>query len=98
MDASFPSRYFWDSNVDAIDLNQSAGYIVDRILELGDIDAFGWLLKKYGDQLIIDRIKKSRQISLKSAHFFMLYFGLKPDNIVCLQPEFQKTHRMLWQR
>ncbi|MDP3259045.1 MAG: hypothetical protein Q8M34_00470, partial [Thermodesulfovibrionales bacterium] len=38
---------FWDTNPDRIHIRKNARYIIERILELGDMRAFKWLQRVY---------------------------------------------------
>ena len=50
---------------DRIHIRKNARYIIERILELGDMKAFKWLQRVYTLQIIIDIQKTSRVISEK---------------------------------
>jgi len=79
-DASvIPERFkalFWDTSLDRIHIRRNARYIIERVLEFGDIDALEWLQKVYPSQTIIDTLYSSRNISEKSRMFWLLWFGV----------------------
>lgn len=47
--------YFWDTNLDQLDPERDAAYIIRRVFELGDIDEIGLVHAWYGT----DRCKKA---------------------------------------
>lgn len=69
---------FWDTSLDKIHLKQNARYIIERVLEFGDLSALEWLQKVYPASNIIDVIFLSRNISEKTRNFWKIWFG-PPD-------------------
>ncbi|MBA4349020.1 MAG: hypothetical protein C0415_03405 [Thermodesulfovibrio sp.] len=67
---------FWDANLKKIHVKQNARYIIERVLELGDLDALKWLQKVYPVRTIIDTLYLNRTLTAKSRNFWMLWFGV----------------------
>ena len=77
---SVPQRFaglFWDVDPRKLDTKQSARYIIERVLELGDLDALAWIQKVYPTGLIIETCEASRKISPKSRNFWEIWFGVR---------------------
>lgn len=70
---------FWDTDIKNIHIKQHAKYIIERILEYGDMDAIRWMQGIYPLEIIIEVLKFSRQISDKSRNFWRIWFGCE-DN------------------
>lgn len=68
---------FWDTSLDNIHIKRNARYIIERVLEFGDVDALGWLQRVYPTQTIIDVLNVSRSISEKSRNFWEIWFGVE---------------------
>lgn len=66
---------FWDTSLNKIHMKQNARYIIERVLEFGDLYALEWLQRVYPTRTIIDVIFLSRNITEKSRNFSMLWFG-----------------------
>lgn len=66
---------FWDTRIEKIHLKENAGYIIERVLELGGMDALEWLQRVYPVQNILDVLNLSRNISYKSRIFWKIWFG-----------------------
>lgn len=97
--SSLPTKFyscFWDVDPKQLDISKHSFYITERLLELGDSDSLLWLGKTYGQQYINDVVKKSKNLSLKSANFYSIYFDIDRSQILCLQEEFRKLHRAIW--
>jgi hypothetical protein len=62
--------FFWDIELEKIDIQQHKTYIIERILELGDGPAVQWLFSTYALPEIKESLKKSRNISPKSRNFW----------------------------
>lgn len=74
-----PDEYrslFWDTEPDHIDIKRNAKYIIERVLEVGDMDALGWIQRLYPAQMMIEVIETSRKISEKSRNFWKIWFGV----------------------
>lgn len=89
-------KYFWDAKPENIDFQKHSSYIAERLLELGDFEEVSWLLKTYGKEYIKKVIVKSRNLSLKSANFYSVYFGINPEEILCLQEDYRNKHKEIW--
>ncbi|PIV52238.1 MAG: hypothetical protein COS17_10235 [Elusimicrobia bacterium CG02_land_8_20_14_3_00_37_13] len=87
---------FWDTNIEKIYANRHSEYIIERILEFGDIKAVKWVFKKYPKTKIIKVIKNKRGFSKKSISFWAKIFDVEPKDILCLSTQFQNQHRKIW--
>jgi succinate dehydrogenase flavin-adding protein (antitoxin of CptAB toxin-antitoxin module) len=70
-------KYFWDVNPQTLDLEQHKTYIIERLLEQGDLDSLNWLNQNISQDDIKKTVKDSRRISAKTKNFFSLYYKLK---------------------
>jgi len=67
---------FWDTSLNKIHMKRNARYIIERVLEFGDMNALGWLQKIYPAQIILNVLYVSRTITEKSRNFWMLWYGV----------------------
>ena len=70
---------FWDVDPNKISTRRNARYIIERILEVGDIDAFRWIQEIYPTRLILETCNTSRKISEKSRIFWKIWLGGMPN-------------------
>jgi len=68
---------FWDTALENISLKSHARYVIDRVLEFGDLDAFTWLKNVYPGWKIQEELILSRNISGKSRNFWQIWFGVE---------------------
>jgi len=65
---------FWDVDIEKISPENDWFFIIERILEYGDIDDFEWMQKIFSKELIETVLKKSRIIT-KRTHSLMKALG-----------------------
>jgi bacterioferritin (cytochrome b1) len=73
-----PDRFralFWDVDIERIQIKKHARYIIERILEYGDLDSIYWLQRVFSGQTILDVLSESRKISQKSRNLWEAWFG-----------------------
>jgi len=64
---------FWDVDPAKISIRGNAGYIIERVLEVGDLSAFRWIQEIYPTRLIAETCSTSRKISGKSKAFWNIW-------------------------
>ena len=73
-------RYlFWDAILHKIHLKKNATYVIERVLEFGDLEAVNWLQRVYPARKIIDVLNLSRTVSGKSRNFWLLWFDIADE-------------------
>jgi hypothetical protein len=70
------SSLFWDTSLSNVHLKRNARYIIERILEFGDIDALEWLQRIYPVKTIIHVLYLNKVLSERSRNFWTLWFGV----------------------
>lgn len=66
----FLKPFFWDIDLARIDTSENMEFVIERILELGDENAVGWLFSFFPETQIKEVLSKSRRISAKSRNFW----------------------------
>ena len=74
-DKFFP--LFWDVEPSSIGIKKNARYIIERVLEMGSMDAVQWIQRIYATRLIIEVCESSRKVSERSKNFWRIWFGYK---------------------
>lgn len=75
-------RYFWSARPSALDTETDKSYIIEQLLEYGNIEALRWMLGTYSNREIVAILKRTRMLSPKSRSFWALFFHLQlpPDD------------------
>jgi hypothetical protein len=68
---------FWDARLEDIHVRRNARYIIERMLDIGNLDGINWLQRIYPVQKIIEVLTSSRNLSQKSKNFWRLWFDLE---------------------
>ena len=76
--------FFWDIDIAALDADKHKRFIIERILKYGTSKEVRWLLSKYTDEDIIETVKKSKNIGRKTASYWAVHYGIKREDIACL--------------
>ncbi|WP_211205259.1 DUF6922 domain-containing protein [Pseudothermotoga thermarum] len=86
-------RYlFWDTDFESLNHQKHKRYIIERILELGDEKAYRWMFKTYKSEEIIEAVKKSRNISRKTALMMCNFYDIPKEEVACLKTSFPIKH------
>ena len=79
------NKYFWDTNISNLSLEKNSTYIIERLLELGDLNELEWLNKNYSKEQISKTLQSSSRISPKTGNFFSIYYGIPKESLVCMK-------------
>lgn len=85
---------FWDTDINLIQLKHHT-FIIERVLEYGNMAAVKDLLLLFGIQEIINTVKRSKKLSKKTANFWKIYLDIKGE-ILCLRKELQNQLSGPW--
>lgn len=92
----FLKKYFWDIDFAKLDPKKRPTYVIERLLEYGNVQAVRWVLSQYSRAIIRSVVCQSHVISKKTANYWSLMLDIPKEEIKCFQPDFQKTHRAIW--
>ena len=68
-------RLFWDTDPESLDLSRHATAIIERVLEMGDLQDVRWLQHRYTGTTIAQVLTLSKGLSPRSRVFWNLWFG-----------------------
>lgn len=86
------ARYFWEVDYRTINPKKYWFYIIERILEYGDIKALRWLFRFYPLKNIKHTVMNARVLSPRSINFWVNYFNLDKRRVNC----WKKDYRRIW--
>ncbi len=92
----FTHRFFWDVDPAQLDAETYPTYVVERLLEYGDLPAVRWMLASFLPQEIVRVLKTSRRLSPFSANFWALYFSVDKENVLCLSTPSLREPGPIW--
>ena len=84
---------FWDVDPEKIDENTNRRMIIERVLNLGEIDEFLSLVQFYGRKILRDEITKIAYLDPKTLNFVISYFGINKKDLKCFtKKQSQEIH------
>jgi hypothetical protein len=89
-------RFFWDTDSAQLDVDEYPVYVLERLLEYGDLPYVRWMLQRFPREEIIAILQTSCRLSPLSANFWTLYFGLDQDKIPCLSKPSLREPDAIW--
>lgn len=90
------AKYFWDVDVNKIDFETDYQYVINRLLDKGDLSAASWTLHKYSREKIVETLKTRHDFSPKSGTFWANYLNIPISEVACLTPSYRQMRRQLW--
>lgn len=64
--------YFWDADFDELTLEKYPRFIIERILNFGDLNSIKWLLSCTDMNFIRTVIHKSRNLNTKTRNYWQI--------------------------
>ena len=93
----FLHKYFWDVQTESLDVKKNSFYIMERLMDRGDLKALKWLFECYSKKDLKKVFMKSRNISKFSRAFWAGYLKIYPLKTLCSQKEFLLPQKTAWQ-
>ncbi|NCA93843.1 MAG: hypothetical protein EOM84_01560 [Sphingobacteriia bacterium] len=86
---------FWDVDLKNLNPRINQGFIIERILQQGDLEDFHWALKFYGKDALQEVFTKNMQkFNRKSLNFWSLYFNI--DFSLCIAKQLTRKQSAFW--
>lgn len=86
-------QFFWDIDATKLDPSEYPLYVINRLLDKGNLEAARWVLRQFPRKLIVETIKTSLNLSPMTAVFFSRYLNIAREEIRSLQPSYLILHR-----
>lgn len=87
-------KLFWDVDFSKIDPVKNKRFVIERVLEYGDLSHFKKLKEVYSLDDIKEVLKNSKTISFKTANFYALILHVPRKDVLCLRkPLIQRQDR-----
>ncbi len=87
---------FWDVDFDRLRIPGHERYIIERILELGDVAEVQWMFRNFPREQIIQALRRSRSLSRKSAVFWASMLNVPRRSIRCLSRRSRPSFGPIW--
>ncbi len=65
-------KYFWDCDFENLSMQKYAFFIIERILNFGDVDSVKWLLSNTDRKMLMEVVEKSRNLNKKTRNYWRI--------------------------
>jgi len=89
-------RYFWDVNVEKLDPKKKPYFVINRLLDKGNVEAIKWVRQNYQEEEIKETFRKIKDFNTKVGRFWSLILQIPEKEMACLLPSYLKMRRMHW--
>lgn len=89
-------RFFWDTDAAKVNPRTHPYYVINRLLDKGDLAAARWTVNAFPQNTIADTLKRQKDFSPWNGVFWARYLGLPRQLVRCLQPSYLKMRKQLW--
>ncbi len=88
-------KFFWDVKFQDLDIKKHKFFIIERLLEYGDMSSIKWLLENIDKKDIRKVVCTSRRLGKKTIAFWKVYLNIK-DSQICTRKRFIQIPNELW--
>ena len=87
---------FWDTDFDRLRAQGHERYIIERVLEYGDVPEVRWMMRRFSRERIAQVLCASRRLSRKSADFWSFILNVSTEEVQCSSASFRQQHEKIW--
>ncbi len=87
-------EYFWDVNIDDLDVNASKRLIIERIFSYGTLEEINKIIDCYGKEDVINRLTELNYLDRKTLNFVSKLFNIPQKSFKCLKRK--QSHHQHW--
>jgi len=77
------NELFWDIDLDKLDERKNKRLIIERVLNLGEIEEFLELVSFYNRKTLLNELTNIAYFDPKTLKFIISYFGVKQEDLKC---------------
>lgn len=89
-------RYFWDVEAKRVNPAKHPKYVINRLLDKGDLAAARWVLAAFPKETIVETLKTRRDFSFDTATFWSRYLHIPKEEVKCMQEPWRSLRKMHW--
>ena len=89
-------HFFWDVDVKKLDPKKKPYFVINRLLDKGDIAAVRWAKNTFDEKQIRYTLENMRDFSLRNGSFWSLIYQIPTHKLKCFQEPYLTTRKTLW--
>jgi hypothetical protein len=83
----FNKRIFWDINIDNLDYDAKASFVIERVFERGDVEDIRQCRRYYGDQKVASALLNAKYLSLPAIYLAAAVIDKPLTDFKCFTPK-----------
>lgn len=83
----FARRIFWDINMDLLDYDKRAAFIIPRVFERGDIEDIRECRRYYGDEIVANALLNTKFLPLHTTYLAAAVIDRPLTDFRCYKPK-----------
>ncbi len=92
--SQFTENLFWDADLSQLSMDENATYVIQRVLEYGEMDDWRLINHYYGQNRIVEECKKMRTLDPVCLAFICTISHTKEEEYRCYH--FRQSNPTLW--
>lgn len=76
-------QYFWDVDIDKLDVDRSKRLIIERVFVLGTAKEIMLVINYYGEKVVVDVLERLNYIDPKTLNFVSKLFNVSLQSFKC---------------
>ena len=88
--------FFWDVNFDTLSPKTHPYYVINRLLDKGDLEAARWVVRTFPKDMIVHTFKTIRDFTPWTGTFWQRYLNIPKEEVACLHPSYRAMRSTLW--
>lgn len=89
-------RYFWDVQAENVNPSTHPQYVINRLLDKGNLDAARWVLKSFPKETVINSLRHGPAVDPPTASFWSNYLKISRKDIATNNDYRRKPDPKLW--
>lgn len=89
-------KFFWDVDPKSVNPKKSPKYVINRLLDKGDLEAVRWVLRSFDKETIVETLKTIRDFSPRAGYFWSRYLHIPVEEVACLHPSYRAMRATHW--
>ena len=89
-------KFFWDVDASQVNPGKHPKYVINRLLDKGDLAAARWVLRTMPRSTVVETLKTMRDFSPWNGVFWASYLNIPRKEVKCLEPSYLARRKQLW--
>lgn len=89
-------RFFWDVQAEKVNPSTHPQYVINRLLDKGDLGAVKWVLWNFSKKTVIDSLRHGPAVDPPTASFWSSYLRISRKDIATNNDYRRKSDLILW--